>query len=70
MAGRFNRKTRAAIAHNKVVEPKTGNIPSATPKAILREILSELIPSPRSVFVSLNNFALIEVIIFKTYIFA
>jgi hypothetical protein len=70
MAGRFSLKTRAAIAQIKVVEPTTGNMPGAVPKAMLSDIFSTLMPSPRSIFISLRIFILTEVTIFKSDIFA
>ena len=44
MAGRFNRKIKAATAHRMVVEPSIGKTPSTIPNARLRAIFSGVIP--------------------------
>src|SRR5713226_3595916 len=44
MAGRFRRRTIAAIAHSAVDQPKAGNTPRAAPRATLKAIFSGVTP--------------------------
>src|ERR1700720_1159095 len=44
MAGRFNRRTMATIAHIAVDQPRAGNRPKAAPSATLRAIFSGVTP--------------------------
>src|SRR5712692_338905 len=44
MAGRFRRRTIAAIAHSVVDKPRAGNTPKAAPSATLKAIFSGVTP--------------------------